>query len=121
VKDWHLFQHKQQSDALQTPAGASLATGKGDQQQLLVNKADLECLVTEAMMLKEFLPKVLTPEYLTSFSKLTQIDQELQMVAQEKEGLSCEHEHLKRRTEAIMADYEQEKQEKFTAKVSSIE
>ena len=43
--------------------------------QLLVNKADLECLVTEAMMLKEFLPKVLTPEYLTSFSKLTQIDQ----------------------------------------------
>jgi len=32
------------------------------------------------------------------------------MVAQEKEGLSCEHEHLKRRTEAIMADYEHEKQ-----------
>lgn len=104
MKDWHLFQHELQSDALKTPAGASLATGKGDQQQvyhvvaannskvsncidkscpihvrtriqLLVNKADLECLVTEAMMLKEFLPKVLTPEYLTSFSKLTQIDQ----------------------------------------------
>lgn len=43
--------------------------------QLLVNKADLEQLVTEAMMLKEFLPKVLTHDYLTSFSKLTQLDQ----------------------------------------------
>ena len=32
------------------------------------------------------------------------------MVVQEKEGLSCEHKHLKRRTEAIMADYEHEKQ-----------
>ena len=34
------------------------------------------------------------------------------MVVQEKEGLSSEHEHLKRRTDAIMADYEHEKQVK---------
>ena len=31
-------------------------------------------------------------------------------MVREKEGLSSEHEHLKRRTETIMANYEQEKQ-----------
>ena len=35
---------------------------------------------------------------------------DLQAVVREKEGLSSEHEHLKRRTETIMANYEQEKQ-----------
>ena len=49
--------------------------------QLLVNKADLEQLVTETMMLKEFLPKVLTHDYLTSFSKLTQLDQGIRRIS----------------------------------------
>ena len=35
---------------------------------------------------------------------------ELQITIQEKEALSGEHEHLRQRTEALMTDYEQEKQ-----------
>ena len=58
-----------------TPHTSHTHTHTHTHTQLLVNKADLEQLVTETMMLKEFLPKVLAHDYLTSFSKLTQLDQ----------------------------------------------
>ena len=40
-----------------------------------VSKADVDQLATETMMLKEFLPKLLTPDVLGSFSTLTQREQ----------------------------------------------
>ena len=40
-----------------------------------VSKADVDQLATETMMLKEFLPKLLTPDVLSSFSTLTQREQ----------------------------------------------
>ena len=42
---------------------------------MLVSKTELDTLATETMMLKEFLPKVLNPDYLSSFSQLSHIEQ----------------------------------------------
>lgn len=52
----------------------SLANNSGG-DQVIVSKADLDALATEAMMLKEFLPKVLNAEYLSTFSQLSHIEQ----------------------------------------------
>lgn len=54
--------------------------GAGDekslsQQILLVRRSDLEKLSTEAMMLKEFLPKVLNHEYMAMIGKLSHVEQ----------------------------------------------
>ena len=40
-----------------------------------VSKAEVEQLATETMMLKEFLPKLLTPDLLSSVGKLAQKEQ----------------------------------------------
>lgn len=45
------------------------------QQTLLVRRSDLEKLSTEAMMLKEFLPKVLNHEYVAMIGKLSHVEQ----------------------------------------------
>ena len=42
---------------------------------------------------------------------------ELGSVLEEREGLSTRCEQLERRTEAMLTDYEQEKRDKFAAKV----
>ncbi len=42
---------------------------------MVVSKAELDSLVTETMMLKEFLPKVLNPDYLSTFSQLSHVEQ----------------------------------------------
>ena len=44
-------------------------------QMLLVRRSDLEKLSTEAMMLKEFLPKVLNHEYVAMIGKLSHVEQ----------------------------------------------
>ena len=44
-------------------------------QTLLVQRSDLEKLSTEAMMLKEFLPKVLNHEYVAMIGKLSHVEQ----------------------------------------------
>ena len=44
-------------------------------QLVLVRRADIEQLATEAMMLKDFLPKVLSPEYLSMPRALTAKEQ----------------------------------------------
>lgn len=41
---------------------------------VLVSKTELESLATETMMLKEFLPKVLNHDYLSTFSQLSHIE-----------------------------------------------
>ncbi len=41
----------------------------------MVSKAELDLLATETMMLKEFLPKVLNPDYLSTFSQLSHVEQ----------------------------------------------
>ncbi len=41
---------------------------------MLVSEAELDSLATETMMLKEFLPKVLNSDYLSSFSQLSQTE-----------------------------------------------
>lgn len=110
VQEWGAFQ----SEVLHTGLGAPVeeATGK----TLQVSRSDMERLVTEAMMLKEFLPRVLSPEYLAAPSRLTHVEQELQAAQRDKQVLSSEHEHLKRRSEALLVNFEQEKQEKFSVK-----
>ena len=51
-------------------------TGGGDQEPVVtVSKANLDALATEALMLKEFLPKVLNADYLSTFSQLAHIEQ----------------------------------------------
>ncbi len=42
---------------------------------MVVSKAELDSLATETMMLKEFLPKVLNPDYLSTFSQLSHVEQ----------------------------------------------
>ena len=42
---------------------------------VVVSKAELDLLATETMMLKEFLPKVLNPDYLSTFSQLSHVEQ----------------------------------------------
>ncbi|CAI8056247.1 Heat shock factor 2-binding protein [Geodia barretti] len=81
-----------------------------------VSKADVDQLATETMMLKEFLPKLLTPDVLGSFSTLTQREQEVWALRKERETIEKELEHLRRRNESLKAEFEQEKQEKFSAK-----
>ena len=44
-------------------------------QFLLVKRTDLDQLVSEAMMLKEFLPSLLTPEHLSAVGRLTTAEQ----------------------------------------------
>lgn len=44
-------------------------------QLVVVRRGELERLVTEVMMLREFLPKVLSQEYLGAFTRLTQLEQ----------------------------------------------
>ncbi len=39
----------------------------------MVSEADIDSLATETMMLKEFLPKVLNSDYLSSFTQLSHI------------------------------------------------
>ena len=130
-----------------------------------VSKAEVDQLATETMMLKEFLPKLLTQDLLTSISRLTQRDQgplqtphtslthplthefthslthslmnslahslthtlthslphshthslthsltEVWALRREKETADKELEHLRRRTESLKAEFEQEKQ-----------
>ena len=99
---------------------------------MLVRRTDLEQLKGEAMMLKEFLPRLLRKEVLTALPRLTRTEQgireqdvnvylsnilnwpthefsELAVVRQEKECLQSERDHLLRKTESLLADYEQEK------------
>ena len=45
------------------------------QDTLLVQRSDLEKLSTEAMMLKEFLPKVLNHDYVAMVGKLSNVEQ----------------------------------------------
>ena len=45
------------------------------QDTLLVQRSDLEKLSTEAMMLKEFLPKVLNHDYVAMVGKLSHVEQ----------------------------------------------
>ena len=45
------------------------------QDTLLVHRSDLEKLSTEAMMLKEFLPKVLNHDYVAMVGKLSHVEQ----------------------------------------------
>lgn len=81
-------------------------------------------------MLKEFLPKLLTPELLGTLGKLTKKEQgcvyffspslslsplrlpplELHLLSKEREESVKKLEHLKKRNEALKSDYEQEKQ-----------
>ena len=56
--------HTQQSDML------TVHTQQSD--MLTVHRGDLDRLATETMMLKEFLPKLLTPDFLGALGKLTQ-------------------------------------------------
>ncbi|XP_064393333.1 heat shock factor 2-binding protein-like isoform X2 [Halichondria panicea] len=88
---------------------------------VVVSKAELDSLATETMMLKEFLPKVLNPDYLSTFSQLSHVEQELCSVLEEREGLVTHCEQLERRTEAVLTDYEQEKKDKFAAKCEAME
>lgn len=44
-------------------------------ETLLVRRSDLEKLSTEAMMLKEFLPKVLNHQYVAMVGKLSSVEQ----------------------------------------------
>ena len=94
---------------------------------MVVRKSDVEQLVSEVMMLREFLPSLLTPEYLSATRHLTMTEQselrennmvcdsilsptELQSEVQLKERATVERTALQRRTKAMMADYEREKQ-----------
>lgn len=87
-----------------------------DPQLVLVRRADIEQLATEAMMLKDFLPKVLSPEYLSMPRALTAKEQELSAASMKKQELSVQCEYLTKRIETVMNDCDQEKQEKFGAK-----
>ena len=91
-----------------------------------VSKAEVEQLATETMMLKEFLPKLLTPDLLSSVGKLAQKEQgryiitvepsnispsaEVWVARKEREEREKELEHLRRRNESLKAEFEQEKQ-----------
>lgn len=94
-----------------------------------MHRTDLDKLATETMMLREFIVKVLSPDYTSALSKLTHAEQgarfgcvaasgvillqytsELYRVTKAKNLLEVEKEQLARKAEALMVDYEQEKQ-----------
>ena len=96
---------------------------------MTVSKAEVDKLATETMMLKEFLPKLLTPDVLGSLSTLTQREQglapllcssplsthrsllaEVWALRKEREAMEKELEHLRRRNESLKTEFEQEKQ-----------
>lgn len=81
-----------------------------------VGQTEVDRLATETMMLKEFLPKLLTPDVLGSLSLLTKREQEVWSLRKEREVVDKELEHLKRRNESLKAEFEKEKQEKFSSK-----
>eukprot|EP00731_Ephydatia_muelleri_P026957 Em0018g1057a len=68
------------------------------------------------MMLREFIVKVLSPDYTSALSKLTSTEQELHRVTKDKNLLESEKEQLARKAESLMVDFEQEKQEKSLVK-----
>ena len=93
--------------------------------------AEVEQLATETMMLKELLPKLLTPDVLSSLRTLTQREQgqssllppspsllecrlpplaEVWVLRKEREVADKELEHLRKRNESLKAEFEQEKQ-----------
>ena len=97
-----------------------------------MTRSELDQLATETMMLKEFIPKLMTPDLLGSLKQLTQreqgtvphqwthllyhlspslsINSEVWVLRKEREELEKELKHLKRRNESLKTDYEQEKQ-----------
>ena len=66
--------HTQQSDVLtvHTQQSDMLMVHTQQSDMLLVHRRDLDRLATETMMLKEFLPKLLAPDFLGALGKLTQ-------------------------------------------------
>jgi hypothetical protein len=81
-----------------------------------VQRTDLDKLATETMMLKEFLPKILTADFVGAQGRLTQQEQELWALRKEREELEKTLEYMKRRNDTLKTDYEQEKKEKFALK-----
>lgn len=101
----------------QTEEGVPLLSqALADQQLLLVHRTDLDKLATEAMMLREFVLKILSPDYTSALAKLTSTEQELHRVTKDRNLLESEKEQLARKAEGLMVDFEQEKQEKSLVK-----
>ena len=88
---------------------------------LHVRASDLDRLTTEAMMLKEYLPKVVNSYYISCIRRVPVLEGKLAELRKEKEGLALQCKNLHRRCDVMMADLEEGRKELFTVKVIAID
>eukprot|EP00794_Sanderia_malayensis_P014017 gene14016-15475_t len=86
---------------------SELSSGK----YAIVLKTDIERLITEAMQIKEFLPKVLKKEFFTAYTNLEKAEQELSELKKEKKNLKTEIERMKNKHQNVLSELEGERKE----------
>lgn len=83
-----------------------------------VRTSDLDCLTAEAMMLKEYLPKVVNSHYISCVRRVPLLEKKLGEARREREELTMQSSTLLRRCDAMMTDLEEGRKELFAVKVT---
>eukprot|EP00112_Aurelia_sp_Birch-Aquarium-sp1_P012742 Seg2683.3 transcript_id=Seg2683.3/GoldUCD/mRNA.D3Y31 product="Heat shock factor 2-binding protein" protein_id=Seg2683.3/GoldUCD/D3Y31 len=85
---------------------------------VLVKRTDIERLITEAMQIKEYLPKVLKKDYYTAYARLDKVESDASKLKAEKTKISGELDRMTKKYKTTLGDLEHEREEKAELKVS---
>lgn len=82
-----------------------------------VRASEVDQLISEAMTLKEYLPRVVNPHYISCVRRVPLLERKLGETRREKGELRQQCQNLRRKCDVVMADLEEGRKELFAAKV----
>ncbi|XP_077870159.1 heat shock factor 2-binding protein-like [Saccoglossus kowalevskii] len=113
MQEWTQLRDTLKEDSLLCHRCECQASSHLAKNRITVSKQDLERLTTETMQLKEFLPKVLSTEYIGAFAKLNAAESEIVNLEKNIDKISNDVAHWQSRYQNTLSQYEQEKEDKF--------